>query len=665
MFWQLVETYKLKLSGNRTDDHKGIIGYSMSQLKFWKQKFSNRTWDEWLSPRTIWFDAEGKKATTWMPLGRLPRWSRQSNIEAYKHSKKVNRYLEYQETRIIKAVDKKQYKKATIIWLILLKNSFSYQICLFNKVMPQWHYLLNRIEAKNLVRKIVNKCRSADMELTLRRFYILKADGVRWRPIGAPDYPSRVISRSLNDLIYVLWEDKFNNNQHGFRRNRGAATAIFNIISKLKNNPTIVYEFDLKSYFNTVRPMWVYRVLCMRSQLLAEYVYKLIMKINYKLPNDRVRIVKVEFSDKYVWMVILNPLFLLIAWKLINVFGIIMWGLYLMCILEIGFDAKNATDREIKFKKFSMLKTRYDSIESITSGSFNVIKPERELRTKTIGIGTKGEKLIHTEPMNIKFKDGYHEIEVPYITREGLPQGLSISPVLATLTMELFKNPKELVLYADDGVFIGNDWSKFKKWRQDVSLVGAEIADEKSGMVGNSFKFLGTLIDRKGECIIYKNKKISWWDPELMHKLKILYSEEPYKKNKKGWNWDVRPNSVTAMNYTDYMDLVNFPIVDYILIWYKSLVWGLPHKGYRMFKNNCCIDILSASSFAMNEMVKSKAELNLVALKPLCPVFKGKLSNFCMNKSSYYEEIYENSLRNYIRKELPEYNNVMENYWDQ
>jgi len=54
-------------------------------------------------------------------------------------------------------------------------------------------------------------------------------------------------------------------------------------------------------------------------------------------------------------------------------------------------------------------------------------------------------------------------IDAPYIIREGLPQGLSISPVLATLAMEIFKNPEELTLYADDGVYVGNSMKKFMK----------------------------------------------------------------------------------------------------------------------------------------------------------------------------------------------------------
>jgi len=42
----------------------------------------------------------------------------------------------------------------------------------------------------------------------------------------------------------------------------------------------------------------------------------------------------------------------------------------------------------------------------------------------------------------------------PMMRRTGLPQGLSMSPILATLAIELLYPPKGLVMYADDGLVI-------------------------------------------------------------------------------------------------------------------------------------------------------------------------------------------------------------------
>jgi len=45
------------------------------------------------------------------------------------------------------------------------------------------------------------------------------------------------------------------------------------------------------------------------------------------------------------------------------------------------------------------------------------------------------------------------------IYRKGLPQGLSMSPILATLSLDLTSPPEGLTMYADDGLII-NDLPK-------------------------------------------------------------------------------------------------------------------------------------------------------------------------------------------------------------
>lgn len=65
-------------------------------------------------------------------------------------------------------------------------------------------------------------------------------------------------------------------------------------------------------------------------------------------------------------------------------------------------------------------------------------------------------KEVHEEKELIFDKKVEHNGKViPHIIRKGLPQGLSLSPLLATLVLELFKPPKGLFMYADDGLYIG------------------------------------------------------------------------------------------------------------------------------------------------------------------------------------------------------------------
>jgi len=47
----------------------------------------------------------------------------------------------------------------------------------------------------------------------------------------------------------------------------------------------------------------------------------------------------------------------------------------------------------------------------------------------------------------------YVKIEGNVYRKNGMPQGLSISPVLSTLVLENETTPKDIVMYADDGLY--------------------------------------------------------------------------------------------------------------------------------------------------------------------------------------------------------------------
>jgi len=59
------------------------------------------------------------------------------------------------------------------------------------------------------------------MKLLINRFYILKKNG-KMRPIGAPNYESRMISKAMTDLVYAVTEKGRVDEQHGYMKKRGA-----------------------------------------------------------------------------------------------------------------------------------------------------------------------------------------------------------------------------------------------------------------------------------------------------------------------------------------------------------------------------------------------------------------------------------------------------------
>jgi hypothetical protein len=96
-----------------------------------------------------------------------------------------------------------------------------------------------------------------------------------------------------------------------------------------------------------------------------------------------------------------------------------------------------------------------------------------------------------------------------------LPQGLPLSPLAATISLENVVDTTGLVLYADDGILIGGE-DEFKDFVRKSIRIGAEIAVEKTKIVKDEFTFLGLKFDLKNEIVIGENGFISWYDKNLI-----------------------------------------------------------------------------------------------------------------------------------------------------
>jgi hypothetical protein len=64
------------------------------------------------------------------PLGRVPNVGSKDSVRV---NTKINRYLYFQEKRLNRMKEKKLYDAIVLVMCLLLKNSLSYQITLFNR----------------------------------------------------------------------------------------------------------------------------------------------------------------------------------------------------------------------------------------------------------------------------------------------------------------------------------------------------------------------------------------------------------------------------------------------------------------------------------------------------------------------------------------------------
>jgi len=103
----------------------------------------------------------------------------------------------------------------------------------------------------------MDKLRTYDMSLLLKRFYVIKSkdserNGQKWDrvknplregekliPIGSPDLPSAVLSKAFTDLLTFIFEPFRTSNQHGYRPGKGVHTVIYSIIKKYLSNKDV------------------------------------------------------------------------------------------------------------------------------------------------------------------------------------------------------------------------------------------------------------------------------------------------------------------------------------------------------------------------------------------------------------------------------------------
>jgi len=463
-------------------------------------------------PNVSEFIADSRGLDAYAAIFGYYRSLRGTKYIEFKEGKRHSIYLRRQMKRLSIFAIKGERGNFTRLAFKLLRKSVVFRLYGLNSVLPGW-YLLPERELRRLWRKLSRKLRRQDCDLEFSRRWISKNEEAKdySRPLGVPTIEWRVISL-LNLEIIERWfqgRNLLEDFQHGGRSSRGLVTCWKAIYPKLQAK--CIFEFDLKGFFDNVSQdriveilerelgsrwsSWVRELLKAKPKKFflppveEDASLKPWLPSNEKKPYYESQTIAVDGTVSYsidepdmktepIWLPDLPR----------NLTGSSQWMLMLGVKPHIGSMAYEECDTSLDGNDiFGNLPYKMNINHKISEDARALGRDRRK------GLGQEGK---------------------------GVPQGLGLSPFLATLLthhwLSSFGAKGQLIMYMDDGLLFADSKEEMinliQEFKEKLGIIGVELSAEKSRWVKQDgewlkdCKFLGLEIHENGTRIRSKTR---------------------------------------------------------------------------------------------------------------------------------------------------------------
>jgi uncharacterized protein YeeX (DUF496 family) len=442
----------------------------------------------------------------------------------------ANSYLNHQMDRLRKYAKNNEFEKFDFLCKRLLKNSKVFLLYATNHVMEN-HEGFMTTKLIKIMKRVISYAKAERDTMNYKRVWIDKKEGDYGRPLGVPEVADRIYGHMMTRIMetYLCGTDQYNDNQHGGTPGRGVLTFITELAQRVKTAPRI-FEFDIKGYFDHINHSSILEMF--RSEVILKYLRGSLKAKpkSYTLPPveldlatqaylkqmktyETIRRLVGELRSEY-WDII-NDTSGKITWgtssRMPNRRKLSAWALrYSMVMNEVKFLEKEIDHDRYVYDGPKHLAKQLRTMREISNGDvfkFHDYPVDLLSSYATLQVRQRISKVsglnIQPSPVTVEQReqgrDSWKHLNLP---NQGVPQGSSFGPVLASILLGKIM-PRNSLLYMDDGlIFLNNKEDQkceyFEKVNKIVKQIGCELAPEKCrtlrtyDLMTEGFKIVGT-----------------------------------------------------------------------------------------------------------------------------------------------------------------------------